>query len=85
MKGEMQNIARVTVTLLSDSRSDLEEIVPLERDQQRRIKVCLANQELTNFFTAGDLGDEESGQVPEDATGEQMRQAREELFSNCRG
>jgi len=43
MKGKMQNGVRVTVTLQSDSRSDLEKIVPLERDQQRQIKVCPAN------------------------------------------
>ena len=41
---------RVTVTLQSDSKSDLEEIIPLERDQQRRIKVCPANQELKEIM-----------------------------------
>jgi len=70
---------RVTVTLQSDSRSDLEEIVPLERDQQRQIKVCPANQELTDFFPPGDSEDDEEGQVPDDATDKQLRQAREEL------
>jgi hypothetical protein len=50
MKGTMANDVHVTVTLQSESRSALEGIVPLERDQQRQVKIGPFEQTIDRIY-----------------------------------